>query len=1412
MMKTNSFSLEKKALLAIETLQKKIDELEKSKHEPIAVIGMACRFPGGIDTTEKYWEVLKNEKDLITEVPGNRWDLKDVYTPDPSTPGKTYTRHGAFLNDVDKFDSYFFGISPNEANNMDPQHRLLLEVGWEAMENACILPKTGSQRKIGTFVGIGQNDYFLLHQKNCSTKDISTYTSTGNGFCFASGRLSYIMGFQGPCLSIDTACSSSLVSLHLACQSLRAKECDVALSGGVQLMLSPEVTISLSKSGALSPTGHCKTFSADADGFARGEGCGIIVLKRLSDAIAERDNILAVINGSAVNHDGISSGLTVPNGKSQQKVIEEALTVASIKPSEIGYIETHGTGTQLGDPIEIEAIGNIFAKERFEEFPLLVGSVKSNIGHLEAAAGIASVIKVILCIQKKKIPANIHLNGLNKHIPWENLPVKVVNKLTEWSPIENKRVAGVSSFGLSGTNAHVILQEYNNMKDNVNKGAPLPIQIFCISAKNSASIEELKTKYIRFIQNNPEVRIEDLCYSSNTCRNHFKFRHYVITDSSEDLKSKLESHELQFCDQFKAKDIAFLFTGQGSQFSGMGKELYETYLPFKKSIDKCSEILEKHINTSLKEVLFTPENESLLNNTAYTQPALFALEYALAQLWISWGIKPSVVIGHSVGEYVAACIAKVFSLEDALTLIAERGRLMQSLPLNGKMAAIFTTLDKVQEIVNNYPNEISIAAINDDSNIVISGLSEIVDKITAKLNSEGIAFKILNVSHAFHSQLMKPIIDEFFSVARNIKYKKPAIPVISNISGNYADDKIATAEYWAEHILATVDFSGGIRSISDNVNTFIEIGPKPVLINLAKNIKPDTESIYLPSLQYKKYDWYSLLDSLGELYKSGVEINWEVFYETYQLKKIAIPTYAFQRKTHWLESSNKTIKTKNNMENLKVSDNTLDNVVKLFQEQITIINSLIKQQNIDIETFPVNIQEYTQKINSIANTGNTVEKKNINTEESVEQIIHKTISEITKFPISEIKNDYSLIDDLGFDSISLAVLNSRLGKTSAGKFAKTNSNMMLKKNFRVIDIIEMLNNSGSYQPVNGTKKNLQEVTETFKYGHIDDALGDGRKRYFSNGFRKINHLIKDITLNDVEQSLQGILTVEYPEDWSGKNPAKKLKPHLSVLDAFLVTAQLNEAFLACHFGLSNEMREKIWISKIKMKAGVIPETSLENVKIATQYLNTSPNNNNVNKYESTFISVIGTINVEMVICHDLSDDKTTYKVSEVIDEIKKQYFGTGYKIPIHEITDIEISGLNSSISSNVNATNNESIRTNYGQGKAFFPSFSWPDCMLISGQLTQALVYTLDKISRDNTNNLWMREISAEYINPLKLEVNRAFIKVTEFDTEEIDGRIWRFATLHGNIGNMQGEFKVTHLLPKEHEVSKENLVNNNTV
>ncbi|AOY79861.2 type I polyketide synthase [Moorena producens JHB] len=950
-----NLSPEKLALLELQ-LQKR-----KGLKEPIAIIGIGCRFPGA-SSPKSFWQLLKNGVDAITEVPADRWDIQKFYDADPTAPGKMYCRYGGFLAHVDQFDPEFFGIAPREATYIDPQQRLLLEVIWEALEDAGQVPSQISGSQTGVFVGISTNDYGQLLLQ--SPEVVDTYTNTGVASTMAANRISYLLNLKGPSLTVDTACSSSLVAIHLACQSIWNGESTLALAGGVNLMLTPVVTVGLSKLTALSPDGRCKAFDSRANGFVRGEGAGVIVVKPLSKALIDKDPIYAVIRGSAVNQDGRTNGLTAPSRDAQEAVLVSAYQQAGISPSDVQYVETHGTGTLLGDPIEAMALGNVLKRDREAVLlehrcdhnsdnnsdhnsdnygalsgalsgallthptnkPVAIGSVKSNIGHLEAAAGIASLIKVALSLKHQELLPSLHFQEPNPHIPFDELPLRVQQQREPWPWDVIPPFAGVSSFGFGGTNAHVVLQGAPDLtkatsNDKEKKSQDQNDQeqnyhLFTLSAKTATALQTLGKGYIDFIASEPSKTLADICLTSNKGRSHFNYRLALLVQSTDQLQQQLTklTQSETISDKIAQNsptppEIVFLFTGQGSQYSGMGRQLYETQPIFAGYLDQCAEILQTYLEQPLLDVLYREifsdnSDNSTLNQTAYTQPALFALEYSLAQLWRSWGIEPTVVMGHSVGEYVAATVAGVFSLEDGLKLIAQRARLMQQLPEGGEMAVVLTNEQQVTEAIQALSDKVSIAAINGPENIVISGESEAVQTVIARLRSQKVKSLKLPVSHAFHSALMQPMVADFAQVLSEISLHPPQIEIISNLTGKLATAAIATTEYWCDHVLNPVKFYQSMETLyQQGYHLCVEVGPKPSLLGMGRQCLPKGKLTAIPSLRPGKPDSQQILESLASLYKHGASVDWGRFHEHNPGRLVSLPTYPFERQRYWLDTT-----------------------------------------------------------------------------------------------------------------------------------------------------------------------------------------------------------------------------------------------------------------------------------------------------------------------------------------------------------------------------------------------------------------------------------------------------------------------------------------------------------------------------
>jgi acyl transferase domain-containing protein/NAD(P)-dependent dehydrogenase (short-subunit alcohol dehydrogenase family) len=912
----------KRAFLALENAQQRIASLEGASREPIAVIGIGCRVPGA-DNPDAFWRLMRDGVDAISAIPPDRFDINAFFDPDPETPGTIATRHGGFLRDVDQFDCGFFGIAPREAQGIDPQQRLLLEVSWEALEHAGQAPLRLENSKTGVYFGLCANDYSYLQILSGDRGLLNTHFTSGIAQSVAAGRLSYLLGLQGPSLAVDTACSSSLVAVHLACQALRNGDCRMALAGGVNLILAPELFIALSHSRMLAPDGRCKTFSAAADGFSRGEGCGVVVLKRLVEAKADGDRVLAVIRGTAINQDGPSSALTAPNGPAQEDVIRTTLARAGVKPREVGYVEAHGTGTQLGDPLEIQALSAVFRGDRDPATPLVVGSVKTNIGHLEAAAGVTGLIKLILALRHKEIPPHLHMTAPNPHIDWKATPLKVADGLMPWIPIDGRRIGGVSAFGFSGTNAHVVVEEA--LAETSPRSSTLHVQagptphLFALSARDAPTFAVHARHYAATVRQYQDHDLADVCHTANFGRSHFAERATIIAHTIGELSERLgaleraeQAHGIRRA-RLARRDlprVAFVFTGQGSQYSGMARGLNQCCPAFREAFDRCAALLAPYLSRPLHEVVFSDGvAQADLNNTGYTQPALFAVEYALAETWRSFGVKPSIVAGHSVGEIVAATVAGVLSLEDGIRLVARRSALMATLPAGGAMAAIAASEQDVAAIVG-LAIDVSIAAVNAPTQTVISGPIAEVDAVCASLAGRGVRHQRLAVSHAFHSSLMDPILEAFEREIQTISFAPPRLQLVSNLTGGMAGaDELTQPRYWRRHLREAVRFGDCVRTIErQKPDCVVEIGPQPTLLSLFGAASTDGPAL-VPSLRKGCHDWEQMLRGVSALFLAGAEIDWRGAGRGERREIVDLPTYPFRRQRHWFEAKPRPVTT-----------------------------------------------------------------------------------------------------------------------------------------------------------------------------------------------------------------------------------------------------------------------------------------------------------------------------------------------------------------------------------------------------------------------------------------------------------------------------------------------------------------------
>ncbi|MBA2664132.1 MAG: AMP-binding protein [Bradymonadaceae bacterium] len=886
---------------------------EAALGEPVALVGMGCRFPGAA-SPQAFWELLIAAREAVVEVPRDRWDIDAYYDAELSSFDTMNTRRAGFVDGVDTFDASFFGLSTREAAAMDPQQRLVLEVAWQALEDAAIAPAGLAGSRTGVFIGLSSHDFSLMQTA------IPPRAGTGIAGSIAANRLSYLLDLRGPSMVVDTACSSSLVALDLGVQNLRLGRCDLALVGGVNVMLVPQMTIAFSQAGMMAPDGRCKTFDAAADGYVRGEGCGVVVLKRLSHALRDGDRVIAVIRGTAVNQDGQSNGLTAPNGLSQQAVIGEALADAGVLAADIGYVEAHGTGTELGDAIEVSSLNAVLGAGREADRPCYLASVKTNIGHLEAAAGIAGLIKAALVLSHGQMPAHLNVVVPSPKCAFEHTPFRIPSSTTAFEPFSKDgrsilRLAGVSSFGFGGTNAHVILEEAPIARKRLTTEADRQLQVLTISAKSPAALEASARGLDAWLSAHPEASLAEVASTLNVGRNHFGERLALVADSSASASAGLSS----FLGGERSKSLyrgsapagkervplAFLFSGQGAQYPQMGRRLFETQASFRATLERCADIVDPYLSAPLLSVMFPSDaNDVRIHQTAFAQPALFALEYALFEMWRGAGIEPDAVMGHSVGEYVAACVAGVIDLEVGLRLIAERGRLMQSLDEVGSMAVVFASEAEVSPALQSYEGSLSLAAINGPAQVVLSGESEALDSVLDALSEQGFLSQMLNVSHAFHSALMDPIVEQFQVFASQFNYRVAHINLVSNLTGEFVDlDHVCNENYWSRHIRAPVKFSQGMSALwTAGARDFVEIGPSPTLINLARRCVDKGEASFFASLDAQRDDWACVLEVAAKLHCQGTRVDWRGL-DGLVGERLSLPSYPFERRRCWPKST-----------------------------------------------------------------------------------------------------------------------------------------------------------------------------------------------------------------------------------------------------------------------------------------------------------------------------------------------------------------------------------------------------------------------------------------------------------------------------------------------------------------------------
>ncbi|MEC9465162.1 MAG: SDR family NAD(P)-dependent oxidoreductase, partial [Myxococcota bacterium] len=912
----------KRAFLAVERAKTRVRELEEQRSEPIAIVSMACRYPGNVTTPEELWSLLDEGRHGITEVPKSRFDVDAYFDPDPEAAGKTYTRWGGFLGDLDSFDASFFGIPPREAKSVDPQERLLLETTWELFERVGIVPENLMGSSTGVYVGLCSNEYGFLG--GMDETGLDAYSLLGTAHSAMVGRISYWLGLEGPNFPVDTACSSSLVSLHLACQGLRNGDCDMAVAGGVNTMLSAFAFVYFSRLRAMSPTGRCHTFSQNADGYVRAEGCGLVLLKRLSDAKRDGDEILALVRGSAVNQDGKSNGFTAPNGPAQQAVIRRALSLAKLDPASIDYVECHGTGTSLGDPIEVQALAAVYGEQRDEARPIVLGSLKSNIGHAEGAAGIGGVLKTVLALQHDKIPETLNVAEPNPHIPWDSLPVELATESRSWETNGKPRRAGVSSFGFSGTNAHVILEEAPSREQDVSEqvdaaevtASALPPAPLLISSRDEVGLREQAKRWGTWLADHPSASWSEVIRTAALSRTHFPVRAALTSAEPESVREALaalaqgEAHALLA--EGRAREtgkVVFVFPGQGSQWEGMGRALLQESDVFREAIRECDQALEPLTGWSVTRVLRGDEGEDVpsLERVDVVQPALFAISIGLAAVWRDLGVEPAAVVGHSQGEVGAAVVAGGLTLADAAKVVVARSSLVRKIAGHGAMAVVELSADAAEQRIARFDGAVSVAVVNTATSTVVSGDLEAIDTLLSQLDSEGTYARKVNVDYASHSVHVDAILPELQERLKDVQPHTPSIPFYSTVTGKRIEGANLGGRYWCRNLREAVRLDRALDTLmQDGHGVFIEASAHPVLAMPLTTACAESGGVAVGSLKRDEGGLSQVYAVLGQLHCQGYQVAWsEHLGETDQLP-VQLPTYAFQRERHWLDGASST--------------------------------------------------------------------------------------------------------------------------------------------------------------------------------------------------------------------------------------------------------------------------------------------------------------------------------------------------------------------------------------------------------------------------------------------------------------------------------------------------------------------------
>ncbi|MFJ5780218.1 type I polyketide synthase [Streptomyces sp. NPDC093094] len=895
-------------------LRRENDALKAGRGEPIAVVAMACRYPGGVSTPEELWDVVRDGRDVVGDFPEDRgW--RDVYDPDPDAVGSSYTRRGGFLADVAGFDADFFGISPREALAVDPHHRLLLETSWEVFERAGIVPADVRGTEVGVFTGVSSTEYGWRFLEG-SPKELEGYLLYGSALSVASGRVAYELGLTGPAVSLDTACSSSLVALHTAVQSLRSGECSLALAGGASVISTPAMFVEFSRLGALSAGGRCRAFADGADGTGWAEGVGVLLLERLSDARRHGHPVLAVLRGSAVNQDGASNGLTAPNGRAQEKVIRKALANAGVPASEVDLVEAHGTGTRLGDPIEAGALLAAYGQGRAADRPLRLGSLKSNIGHSMAAAGVGGVIKTVMALRHRHLPRTLHVDTPTRHVDWSSGGVELLVEGREWPASDGPRRAGVSSFGVSGTNAHVILeeappQEHESGADPAAGDGPVP---WVLSARSERALREQARKLYDHVAADPGADALGIGWSLVSGRSRFEHRAVVLGRGRDELLGGLESlsggTESPAVVRGTAGNlggVAFVFPGQGSQWAGMGRQLYDTFPVFARSLDACAAALAEWVDWSLLDVLRGAEGAPALERVDVVQPALFSVMVSMAALWRSWGVEPAAVVGHSQGEIAAAHVCGALSLRDATKIVALRSKALVELIGHGGMASVAESADVVTERLSPWRDRVTVAVVNGPRSVVVSGDPDALDEFVARMKADGVQARRIPVDYASHSPQVTRVRDRVTGPLSDIGPVSSALPFCSTLHGDFVDTAGLDAGYWYDNLREKVLFETSVRRLAeDGFRVFVEMSPHPVLtVPVQETTEDMDDALVLSSSRRDRDEVEAVLGSLARLHVRGGSVDWGALSGT--RRRVDLPTYAFQRQRYWLNPAHTAV-------------------------------------------------------------------------------------------------------------------------------------------------------------------------------------------------------------------------------------------------------------------------------------------------------------------------------------------------------------------------------------------------------------------------------------------------------------------------------------------------------------------------